>query len=239
MDGVLQEGKTTDTTIENVPAGLRKVRVTYSGYADSLEKDVTVESGKTATVSFTLVRTGSIRVLSVPPGANVILDGVPTNQVTPYTFSRLDPNVVHLVRVEMPGYYGKETSKKTTPGGTVTVSFTLSPAGNDVAPYGNISVGSVPDGAEVFIDGADADAETPANIEMDPGPHTVSVALAGYGTPAEQSVTVETHKTVTVNFDLEGNPPVPIPEFPTAVVPFVFVLVISLLVFFLKKQEEK
>jgi len=239
LDGVLQSGKLTDTTLDGVTPGPHKVRVTYSGYASSPEKDVTVESGQTATISFALVKTGSFKVTSTPSGANIILDNAPTGQTTPYTLTGLDPTFAHLVRVELPGYYGKETSKKPTPGVTVTVSFTLTWAGNDVAPYGNISIGSVPDGAEVFIDGSDAEAETPANIQIDPGPHTVSVALAGYGTPAGQTVTVATHKTVTVNFDLKKNPPIPIPEFPTSLVPLIFVLVICVLVVFLKNQNKR
>jgi hypothetical protein len=70
-------------------------------------------------------------------------------------------------------------------------------------PAGTISVTSVPEGAQIFIDGEEVPDHTPAEIAgMPAGTHTVRVELAGYEVPEEISVDVEHQRISEAQFDL-------------------------------------
>ena len=73
-----------------------------AGYASA---QVTVQVGSTASTpqggdSFT---TGSIYVVSTPPGSSAVLDGGEDQLLTPGTFSSVQPGI-HNVEIAMPGY---------------------------------------------------------------------------------------------------------------------------------------
>ena len=206
VGGVLQDGKLTPATIDGVAPGITRVKVTLDLYVEE-EKDVEVMSGQIAPVTFALVKKGGYRVTSTPVPANILVDGFDTTKVTPATIMGYDPRILHVVRVEAPGYLGKETSKKTIPGMAVPVAFTLTQAAvNEIPPYGSIRVLSTPEGAKVLVNGEDTETETTAEVERNAGEYRVSVTLEGYATPAERTVTVVPHETVTESFVLLPEP---------------------------------
>ena len=68
---------------------------------------------------------------------------------------------------------------------------------------GAISVSSTPTGATVYLDGNNTGKTTPATLNgISVGDHEVYIALAGYGTPEPQTVTVVEGQTASVDFTL-------------------------------------
>jgi hypothetical protein len=62
-------------------------------------------------------------------------------------------------------------------------------------------VGSVPAGAEVFVDGNSTGSFTPARVEIPAGIHTVTLKLAGFQT-AKRTVSTSEGGTVQINESL-------------------------------------
>ncbi len=112
----------------NLPVGEHVVRVARDQFL--VEPDaitVTVASGSTVTAEFALTAvgdTGTLEVTSMPPGAEVWLDGVATGEVTPFTFTR--PAASIEVTVALAGFRPPASLVRTvTPGGAFTADFTL------------------------------------------------------------------------------------------------------------------
>jgi hypothetical protein len=126
LDGA-DSGYMTPYTLTNVAPGAHTVSVRKSGYMDSVTKSVTVVTGSTTSVSFTLTSsTGSIRVSSSPLSATIYLDGVNTGKVTTSTLTGV-PTGTHTVYVVKSGYAIPIAKSVTVvAGGTARVSFTLS-----------------------------------------------------------------------------------------------------------------
>jgi uncharacterized protein YdeI (BOF family) len=85
------EGRTLHTITDVLP-GHHTVRLCLEGYRD-WSTPVLVTAGDTTPVQATLTpipTTGAISVTSEPPGANIGLDGVPINALTPYTITNVE-----------------------------------------------------------------------------------------------------------------------------------------------------
>ena len=100
-------GAVTDTLLADLNTGDYVVRIALPGYAVAPESlVVTVADGDTADAPFTLTLTasGSIALLSDPPGAAITVDGLPTGVVTPDT---LEDVLIgeHVVSVSLAGYW--------------------------------------------------------------------------------------------------------------------------------------
>jgi hypothetical protein len=195
----------TPFLIPDVPVGNHRVRVSLAGWLPTVtEQTVPVKTEEQATVTFVMARPVTINVRTSPSGAEIVLDGVPiTGQKTPSTFTR--PAGVHTVSVSMNGYYGASGSFNIVPPrwSTYTFSFTLTPATNDVSPYGKIAVNSIPQDAMIYLDGAYTGANTPGYIETNPGKHSVFLTLEGYGRSDPQEATVVTHGETDLMFTLK------------------------------------
>ncbi len=123
LDGT-DTGRTTNATLEDVPAGDHTVTVKKPGYADA-SKTVTVADNETATVSFALtVPAGSIAVTSAPDGARIFLDDLETGEVTNATLTGI-PAGAHTVRVELDGYQEAEATVTVAAGGTASCHLNL------------------------------------------------------------------------------------------------------------------
>ncbi|MDD4254021.1 MAG: NosD domain-containing protein [Methanofollis sp.] len=89
----------------------------------------------------------------------------------------------------------------------------VSNLGTDYLPLmygrGTVAVSSTPTGASVHLDGAAINRTTDAALYLPPGVHTITVSLAGYVTPAEQTVTVVEGPNAPLSFSLQ---PVPTPH---------------------------
>ncbi len=112
----------------NIAAGSHSVKVTLSGYSDSVST-VTVNSGQTTTVNANLgggaSGNGAITISSSPTGATVYLNNV-NKGITPVTLSDLIPGS-YTVTLELSGYTTWSEVAQVNGGATSTVSANLAP----------------------------------------------------------------------------------------------------------------
>jgi PKD repeat protein len=195
LDGA-STGLATNTTIDNVLPGPHTVKVTKDGYKPA-EMPVTVEAYKTVDADITLEQlTGSIHVTSVPPDARIFIDDADTGKQTNSTVSGITPGL-HTVKVTLSGYHDAQKTVTVIADQTVNADFILEQL------TGSIHVTSVPDGANISLDGASTGLATNTTIDnILPGPHTVKVTKDDYK-PAELPITVIADQTVNADFILE------------------------------------
>ncbi|WFN33843.1 PEGA domain-containing protein [Methanogenium sp. S4BF] len=202
VDGV-NTTRTTDASLY-LPVGDHQMTVALRGYVTPANRTVTVTAGTTTTLDFDLVReTGYLEVTSVPDGAAIILDGTDTNTRTNATLADPLPTGDYNVTVTLDGYITPAEEVVTiTTGDTTTVNFDL------VRETGFLEVTSVPAGAHIFLDGTDTHTLTNATL-ADPlptGEYNVTVALDGYLTPENRTVTITAGATTSVSFTPERIP---------------------------------
>jgi hypothetical protein len=107
---------------KDVPAGEHFVVVTKPGYK-KFEQKVELDVGQTMTVSAELAAAGALRVLSTPPGADVLVDGQVIGQ-TPLNVDDIDVGE-HVVTVRQPQYYDYEQNINIEGGQRTIVSAKL------------------------------------------------------------------------------------------------------------------
>jgi len=194
LDGE-ETGEVTNCLLADVPAGAHVVTLKRDGYADA-STPVTVTEGETALVHLGLTTaTGSLTVTSSPAGATILIDGADTGAVTNATLDGIAVGT-HTVTLRKDGYVDATAEIEITEGETATLRLDLARA------LGSIVVTSAPEGAAIFLDGADTGDVTNATLAGVPaGEHTVTVTKPGYA-DATATVTVEHDKTVPVHFAL-------------------------------------
>jgi hypothetical protein len=112
----------------NLPVGDYVVRVARAQFqVQPDEITATVAAGDTASADFALTAigdTGTLDVTSMPPGAEVWLDGAATGAITPCSFTR--PAAAVEVSVALDGFHAPAPLiRDVTPGGTVDAHFAL------------------------------------------------------------------------------------------------------------------
>ena len=115
-------------TITGVLPGYHTVKLCLGGYRD-WSTTVLVTVGETRTVPATLTpipATGAISVISEPPGANIGLDGVAINALTPYTINNLASGT-HTLVLALKGYLDWSANVQVVPGKTAEVDAPLIP----------------------------------------------------------------------------------------------------------------
>lgn len=147
-------------------------------------------------------KTGSIFVKSVPPGAEIYLDGDSTGNQTPHTL--FDVRVGnHVVSVKMDGYLSSPPDSliRVDEGKIDTVEFVLLKTS-----YGSLKVSSNVDGATICIDKKPKDEVTPHVFfnSVPVGTHIISIFKEGYSNenPAKEIVTITTGDTAEVHLTL-------------------------------------
>ena len=140
---------------------------------------------------------GNISFASTPPGAGIFMDGAYQNITTPATISNI-PVGTHNVRMTLAGYIEWTGTVTITAGQTAYLNQALTLLGT----IGALEISSIPAGARVFIDGADAQKVTPATITNPvAGGHTYKLVLSGYK-DATGTFTIEAGKTTPVSVTL-------------------------------------
>jgi hypothetical protein len=115
-------------TITGVLPGYHTLKLCLVGYRD-WSTTVLVTAGETRTVPATLTpisTTGALLVKSEPPGANIGLDGVPINALTPYTITNLASGT-HILVLDLKGYLDWSANVHVVPGKTAEVDAPLIP----------------------------------------------------------------------------------------------------------------
>jgi hypothetical protein len=131
---------------------------------------------------------GQLAVDSTPQGAQVQIDGkTDPSWVTPFALTNLQPGQ-HSITISKAGYVTDSRSVEVTSGyrSNTTVHLTQMLA--------TLIVRSSPEGANIFVDGHNVGAKTPAQVSVNKGQHVVLVRLGGYidETMSAQFVTGQT-----------------------------------------------
>lgn len=116
---------------------------------------------------------GQIAVSAFPLGAVVQIAGVTGEWKSPGVIGPL-PAGTYNVTISSPGFASDTRSIQVAAGMRTALNVNLT------ATQGFIKVTGSPAGASVFLDGRNTGKTTPAELNVAPGPHTVSVRKAGY-----------------------------------------------------------
>ncbi|MFT6399790.1 MAG: hypothetical protein ACJAYU_004559, partial [Bradymonadia bacterium] len=151
--------------------------------------------------------TGTIAVLTTPPGAAVVLDGEQLSLTTPTTLSDLEVGRSYTISLSLEGYESA-TDTFIVAEGVAQSTYELD------AATGSIVVRTVPEGASITVDGT-IRGSSPVTIDsLDPSkPHQVVATLAGH-TDANRTVTFgadgarEELVTLTLSSTVAVAPPV-------------------------------
>ena len=183
LDGV----ETGDATPADLllPVGQHTVAVNRSGYLITpAQRTLNVPAGRQVLASFALAELGELTVTSAPAGADIVLDGDASGEVTPHTFSLvIGP---HTVAVALADHVaeGGGTTIDLQSGVPHTVEFTMLPAGT-------LTVTSTPADARILIDDTDTGEMTPATVTLAVGDYAVRVEKDGYvSDPASRDVSI-------------------------------------------------
>ena len=118
---------------------------------------------------------GQLTVNSTPQGAQVLVDGHhDPNWLTPFNMTGLAPGQ-HLVSINKLGYAPETRTIDVASGSKSFLVVQLASVGAAAL------VSSMPQGAQIFMDGRDTGRVTPSQIQVDhPGSHTLLVRKQGY-----------------------------------------------------------
>ncbi|MFH1562367.1 MAG: PEGA domain-containing protein [Nitrospirota bacterium] len=118
--------------------------------------------------------TGSLTIISTPPGANIFINGTNTGITTP---AQLPLQVgSYTLALMLTNYYAYTTTFTINPGSVTYISGTL-------IPYpGTFSVLSSPSGANILINGSNTGMTTPAQLPLQIGSYTLALTLTNYYT---------------------------------------------------------
>ena len=120
--------------------------------------------------------TGSIVCSTVPVDAEIFLDGVDQDAVTPARLTNVTPGS-HIIGFKLPNYNDCSVGVVITAGYTATATCTMTPS----TTAGSVLCTSTPAGAKVFLDGVDTAASTPITLAgVTLGSHLVEFRLSGY-----------------------------------------------------------
>jgi serine/threonine protein kinase len=146
---------------------------------------------------------------SLPEGAAIYLDSVDLGLLTPATRDSVLAGP-HAVELRKTGYQPYKQTFELKDGDTVTLNPALIKVAA-VAAYGRIVIRSVPPGASVLLDNADAGFKTPCVLEsVAAGPHSLKFIKTGFES-METSCPVQSGqlRQVTVTLKPVTAPPVP------------------------------
>jgi serine/threonine-protein kinase len=141
---------------------------------------------------------GTLSIVSLPPGAEVRVDGVGGSQTTPLTIVDVDPRASHHVRVSKSGFDIWESDVKFPPGERdLAVQMVLVPT------VGSVEIASTPPGAEAIVNGR-IRGMTPTTVSDLPPNDDVQIELRlrGYRV-AHRTVSWAGKRAVSVSIPLE------------------------------------
>ena len=194
LDGQ-DQGVRTPATITDVPAGSHTYALKLANYND-YTGTVNVIEDQTVQVSATLdVMEGCIIFNSTPQGAKIYIDEVEVPDiVTPGIVCGVSLGT-HTYRLVLADYTPMTGSVTLVAGKGAVVSVIIT------HETGSISFKSIPDGAEIIIDGIDQLAATPATITEITGTHDYTLRKAGFN-DYSGVITVSVGQTATVEVTL-------------------------------------
>lgn len=199
IDGRMLATWSTPFTTPPLRAGRHTLVVTLDGYKPITQKIEVAANHKTP-VDFSLEQLkATLAVASDPPGANIIVDGILTGQVTPAQIT-VDPGQ-HKVAVRKQGYRWAETLADAGPGQTLNFSPQLQQQGAGEgqgakgkmaawrnfeqtgelpAGRGGLQIRTNPPGAQITVNDIPVPRATPFRFPVAPGTYRVRLSMDGY-----------------------------------------------------------
>lgn len=116
---------------------------------------------------------GTIYVESTPTGAEIWLDGVNTNEVTPGTVTASPGS--HTVTLKKDGYDDIDITVSVTAG----EQFTLT-SGTTLSQLGSLNISSEPSGATIWLDGVNTGEVTPHTFALVDDNYTITLQYENY-----------------------------------------------------------
>ena len=130
---------------------------------------------------------GSIKIETIPPGADIIFNNIPMRDKSPFTLYD-QPAVKHLISLHKEGYAPVDTIISVPVDKTVSLSIALEKM------YGGVRINSDPPGASVFLDGENIGRTPLSRNKIETGDYTLVLHLEGY-IDVVQGLTVEYGET--------------------------------------------
>ena len=198
VDGHHNPAWLTPLNMTGLAPGQHLVSVSKLGYAPEM-RTIDVASGSK---SFLVVQLGQLGatafVSSVPPGAQVFVDGKDSGKVTPVQIS-IDKPGSHTFLVKKQGYLDDSNTPNLQPGQTFQFAPVLQAlgvtddikiggghlkkifGGGDTAGMGAVSIKTQPKGAQVAINRRVLDKASPVEFYLNPGTYILDITLYGFG----------------------------------------------------------
>jgi hypothetical protein len=219
LDGTSDPTWVTPLTLSGIGPGQHTISVSKSGYSAE-SRTVGIASGSRAAVSLHLAPINALMVVnSVPPGAEVILDGKSTGRVTPIQFAV--EKGAHTLVLRKQGYLDETTSTDLGAGQNFQFGPSLRALGNadDIRSAGKfkklfggggdstVGMGSMlvrtqPKGAQIAVNQRVLEKLSPTEFMLGPGNYVVDITLTGFK-PVHKVVTVEKGGKVAIDEILE------------------------------------
>ena len=171
--------KTTPEGISNLEEGNYEFALKLPGYNDTTFNVVIIKDqriDKTIILKKDSAESGCVFIESSPPGAQIFLEGINTNKITPSVIENLDEGP-HQFTLKLSGYNDTTFSTIIIKNQQVNKNITLTRQFNT----GSLFLQSTPSGAQIFLDDVNTDNITPFTIEdIEEGLHKVTLKLIGY-----------------------------------------------------------
>ena len=170
--------KITPEGIVNLEEGEHEFTLIYAGYNDTTFS-LTIIKGQRIDKTIILKKvsdSGSILLGSTPPGAQIFLEGINTNKVTPSAIQNLDAGV-HQFTLKLNGY--KDTTFSVTIIKDQEINSNISLTKQIYT--GSILLQSAPNGAQIFLSGENTNKVTPSVLDsIKEGSQQFTLRLSGY-----------------------------------------------------------
>lgn len=198
---ILLNGKDTELTTPAILENLAQnkayvIKLSKKEFADA-KQEVTLTSTEPLNISMKLeAAMGTLEIVSEPAEAAISVDGEPTGENTPATLTGLALNTDLKIVLSKPEYKNFEQVVKLTSAAPQKIVGKLALS----TGFGSIKVASDPAGAQVFLNGRDTEAVTPANLIDIPVGEKQNVRLMKLGFESTtDSITLENAEPVTIS----------------------------------------
>jgi hypothetical protein len=197
VDGRSDPAWITPFNVINLSPGKHIISISKAGYSSDIRSVDVAAGSKSSLLLHVSPLNALVAVNSMPPGAEVIIDGKPTGRVTPAQFAVEKGS--HTIFVRKQGYLDETTVADLGPAQNFQYSPTLRPLGNtedmktvgkfnklfghggdNAAGTGSITIRTQPKGAQVAINQRILDKTSPAVVVVGPGNYIVDITMTGF-----------------------------------------------------------